>query len=126
MANTGKKVVQMIQQFWVCDDRKITVCVDSYDGGILKGRFYHDWQGSVAFESLSQFLLRMENLLEELQLPQSYTAHRKFSVFLRNYRKRGVRQSRRHKSCSIFSDKTALQTVLNDYPRLHRVEPYTD
>ena len=72
----------MVQQFWVCGDRKITVCVDGYDGGIFKGRFYHACQDAVAFQSLSQFLIRIENLLEELQAPQSYTAHRKFSALL--------------------------------------------
>ena len=82
MPNTGKKVVRMIQQFWVCGDRKITVCVDGYDGGIFKGRFYHACQDAVVFQSLSQFLIRIENLLEELQAPQSYTAHRKFSALL--------------------------------------------
>ena len=72
----------MIQQFWVCDNRKITVCVDDYEDGILKGRFYNAYQDVGTFESLSQFLIRMEGLLEEHQTPQSYTAHRKFSAIL--------------------------------------------
>ena len=72
----------MIQGFWVCDNRKITVCVDDYEDGILKGRFYNAYQDVATFESLSQFLVRMENLLEEHQMPQSYTAHRRFSAML--------------------------------------------
>ena len=73
----------MIRQFWICDNRKITVCVDDYEDGILKGRFYNASYDVSTFESLSQFLIRMENLLEEYQIPQSYTTHRKFSALLR-------------------------------------------
>ena len=73
----------MVQQFWVCDNRKTTICVDDYEGGILKGRFYNAYHDYIAFESLSQFLIRMEALLEEHQTPQAYTAHRKFSAILR-------------------------------------------
>ena len=73
----------MIQQFWVCDNRKITVCVDDYDGGVLRGRFYNAYHDTCSFESLSQFLVRMESLLEEHQIPQAYTTHRKFSAILR-------------------------------------------
>ena len=73
----------MVRQFWVCDNRKITVCVDDYEDGVLKGWFYNACHDVSTFESLSQFLIRMENLLEEYQIPQSYTAHRKFSARLR-------------------------------------------
>ena len=76
-------MVRVIQQFWVCDSRKITICVDNYEDGVLKGRFYNAYQDVSTFESLSQFLLRIENLLEEHQIPQSYTTHRKFSAILR-------------------------------------------
>lgn len=73
----------MIQQFWVSDNRKMTICVDGYEDGILKGRFYNAYHDMTAFESLSQFLIRMEMLLEETQTPQSYTSHRTFSSMLR-------------------------------------------
>jgi hypothetical protein len=73
----------MVRQFWVCDNRKITVCVDDYEDGVLKGWFYNACHDVSTFESLSQFLIRMENLLEEYQIPQSYTTHRKFSTLLR-------------------------------------------
>jgi hypothetical protein len=75
-------VVQLIQQFWVSDNRKMTVCIDSYDNGILRGRFYNAYHEAGSFESLSQFLIRMEALLEENQTPQAYTAHRTFSAIL--------------------------------------------
>ena len=73
----------MVRQFWVCDNRKITVCVDDYEDGVLKGWFYNACHDVSTFESLSQFLIRMENLLEAYQIPQSYTTHRKFSARLR-------------------------------------------
>ena len=72
----------MIQQFWIKDDRKITVCVDGYDNGVLKGQFYSAFCDVSGFESLSQFLLRMESVLEENQTPQAYTVHRTFTAFL--------------------------------------------
>ena len=73
----------MIQPFWVSDNRKMTVCIDDYDNGILRGRFYNAYYEVCSFESLSQFLIRMESLLEESQTPQAYTAHRTFSAILR-------------------------------------------
>lgn len=73
----------MIQQFWVSENRKMTVCVDDYDNGVLRGRFYNACHDVSSFESLSQFLIRMEELLEESQTPQSYTSHRTFSAILR-------------------------------------------
>ncbi len=72
----------MIQPFWVSDNRKMTVCVDGYENGTLRGRFYNACHGMCGFESLSQFLIRMEALLEETQTPQSYTSHRTFSSIL--------------------------------------------
>ena len=72
----------MIQPFWVDDSRKMTVCVDGYENGTLRGRFYHAGGDVCGFESLSQFLIRMDALLEENQTPQSYTAHRTFSSLL--------------------------------------------
>lgn len=72
----------MIQAFRAGDDRKITVYIDDYENGILRGRFYHAFHGSGNFESLAQFLLRMESILEETQVPQAYTAHRTFASML--------------------------------------------
>ena len=69
----------MLQPLWVNENRKIMVCVDAYDDGVLSGRFYHATHGMVEFRSLSQFLLRMETVLEEIQEPQSDTSRRTFS-----------------------------------------------
>ena len=72
----------MIQPFWVSENRKIMICVDDYEDGVLSGRFYSASQGMSRFRSLSQFLMKMEAVLEELQEPQSYTAKRTFSTML--------------------------------------------
>lgn len=72
----------MIQNLWVSDNRKMMVCVDAYDNGILKGRFYNACRDVYSFESLSQFLVKMEAMLEEQQTPQAYTAPRTFGTKL--------------------------------------------
>ena len=72
----------MVQPLWVNENRKIMICVDDYDEGVLKGRFYHASQGMSSFQSLSQFLLKIESAMEEMQEPQSYTAKRTFSSML--------------------------------------------
>ena len=58
------------------------VCIDSYDKGIMKGCFYNAFRECEHFESLTQFLLRMEEMLDECQKPQAYTAARRFSTLL--------------------------------------------
>jgi len=72
----------MIQPLWVYENRKTLVCVDSYENGVLQGRLYTAFQGMKTFDSLSQFLVKIENILEENRIPQSYTASRSFSAIL--------------------------------------------
>jgi len=68
----------MVQDKWVPESRKTTICIDSYDNGIPVGRLYNSCAEPESFESLSQFLLKMEAALDALQLPQSYTLPRSF------------------------------------------------
>ena len=70
----------MIHPGW--EIRKTVVCIDSYCGGVLQGRFYHPSQDAENFSSLTQFLVKMESLLDQLQQPQSYTQIRTFSSLL--------------------------------------------
>lgn len=72
----------MIQIPWVSECRRNLICVDSYESGVLKGRFFNAYRDVESFESLSQFLIKMEQLLDEMQLPQSYTETRTFSSIL--------------------------------------------
>ena len=69
----------MTGQRWEGEARKILVCVDSYEKGILCGRYFNAYYGMEQFDSLSQFLIKMEAKLEEFQKPQAYTIPRSFS-----------------------------------------------
>ena len=56
------------------------VCIDSYENGILAGRFYNPYlKDGETFQSLTQFLLKMEHTLDTMNLPQSFTAVRAFT-----------------------------------------------
>ena len=60
--------------------RTTVVCIDSYDNAVPEGRFYNPYlpQGK-SFDSLTQFLKSMEDTLDQMQLPQSFTAVRAFA-----------------------------------------------
>lgn len=68
----------MTGQIWNNGCSKIIVCVDSYQKGVPTGRICSPWQQIDSFESLSQFLIKMEVLLDERKMPQSYTQTRTF------------------------------------------------
>lgn len=68
----------MLQTVWTDENRKLTVCIDSYEDGVLKGYILNAYQRIAVFESLVQFLLEMEAILEDQQMPQSYTSLRRF------------------------------------------------
>ena len=68
----------MIQHMWVSETRKSIVCVDSYQDGVLKGWFYDSYWQIHTFSSLSQFLMKMENQLDEAQMPQASTVLRRY------------------------------------------------
>lgn len=61
--------------------RSTWVCVDSYQDGILVGRFYNpSCEEGVSFRSLSQFLVKMEDMLNDMNFPQSFMLTRSFSA----------------------------------------------
>ena len=60
--------------------RTSIVCIDRYQGNVPEGRIYHPGGGSSSFRSLTQFLVQMEDHLNEWQLPQSFTAIRSFGA----------------------------------------------
>lgn len=74
----------MIREIWTHGCRNNTVCIDSYENGVLQGRLYNPSREAETFFSLSQFLLKMEQLLDEMQQPQAYTQPRKFSTLLQS------------------------------------------
>lgn len=61
--------------------RRTIVCIDSYESSILKGRFYSEFRKTGdAFESMMQFLLKMEHIINEMSFPQSFAEVRTFSA----------------------------------------------
>lgn len=72
----------MIPKIWVQENRRNLLCVDSYESGVMRGRFFNCYQEMEPFDSLSQFLIRMEQLLNDLQAPRAYTEARTFSSLL--------------------------------------------
>ena len=72
----------MIQTVWASENRRLTVCIDSYENSVMKGRILNANQEIAPFESLVQFLLGVETFLEAPQMPQSYTSLRRFSDLL--------------------------------------------
>ena len=70
----------MTAKAWGNEYRSTTVCIDSYESGVLTGRLYNPYLDTgQAFESLTQFLFRMERLLDTMSFPQSATAARTFA-----------------------------------------------
>ena len=66
----------MAHHLWASMGNSNIICVDSYEEGVLKGRFYRPYREGEHFSSLSQFLMKMEAVLDDLHNPQSYTSLR--------------------------------------------------
>lgn len=59
--------------------RTTIVCVDAYDGDVLQGRLVNPAiEGGISFHSLMEFFRKMEDLLNQTQLPQSFNEIRSF------------------------------------------------
>lgn len=70
---------------WGEEYRTTFVYVDSYEHGVLKGRFYNPYTGNGhSFESLSEFLLKTERMMDEMELPKSFTVTRSFVTPTKN------------------------------------------
>ena len=64
---------------WGEEYRTTFVCVDSYEHGVLRGRFYNPYtRKGHSFESLSDFLLKIEQMMDEMELPKAFTVTRTF------------------------------------------------
>lgn len=60
--------------------RTTIVCVDSYIDGELRGSFSNPYmKTSRSFRSLTEFLLSMDDTLNEMNFPQSFNAVRTFA-----------------------------------------------
>lgn len=69
-----------MEKAWGNQYRATRVCVDSYTGGVPVGRIYNPGiDGARTFCSMSRFLLCMEELLDQMNFPQSFAAARAFA-----------------------------------------------
>lgn len=70
-----------MRKIWGEKYRSWVLCIDRYDAAVLCGRLYHPEvpQGE-GFRSLMELLVRMEELLDEMQFPQSFTSVRGFGM----------------------------------------------
>lgn len=68
----------MTRKIWGHDSSTILLCVDSYTNGVLQGEYFNHLQEAVKFDSLSQFLIMVEEMLADSQAPQAYTTTRSF------------------------------------------------
>ena len=60
--------------------RTTVICVDGYENKALSVRFYNPYcEAGESFESLTQMLLKIDDMLNEMRLPQSFTAVRTFA-----------------------------------------------
>lgn len=60
--------------------RTTVICVDGYEKKSFSGRFYNPYCEGESFESLTQMLLKMDDMFNEMRLPQSFTAVRAFGT----------------------------------------------
>lgn len=77
--NQNRRDIVKTQMF--CDPAKMyVICVDSYEDKVIKGRIYNVLRdSSVSFESTIDMLLKLEKLLDEAKLVQSYSVKRVFT-----------------------------------------------
>lgn len=70
----------MMTRAWGEEFRSTTVCIDSYENGVLNGRFYNSYfdQGK-RFQSTTQFLIEMEQALDTMDFPKAFTVTRTFA-----------------------------------------------
>ena len=70
----------MAPRAWPDEYRTVLVCVDSYQNGNLQGRLYPPFSDEgPSFKSLSQFIAKMEQILDSIDFPKAYTITRTFS-----------------------------------------------
>ena len=80
-AKKGKEAAAVVSSEHFRDNqyRATQVCVDSYHDGVLAGRLYNQAVSeALSFHSTVQFLLQMEDLLDQMQFPQPFHAVRSF------------------------------------------------
>ncbi len=69
-----------MNRIWGEEYRTTIVCIDSWENDVPAGRFYNPYlPAGKSFVSLMQFLQEMEQVLDQMEFPKSFTAVREFS-----------------------------------------------
>lgn len=70
----------MQERPWGNEYRTTVVCVDSYEKGVPAGRFYNPaLKEGETFQSLTELLCKLDRMLDEMNIPQSFAMVRQFS-----------------------------------------------
>ena len=70
----------MQQKRWGNEYRTTIVCIDSYENRVPVGWFYNPYYpDGVRFHGVVDLLTKMENMLDEMHFPQSFSCVRTFS-----------------------------------------------
>ena len=73
--------MRMAGKAWGNEFRQTTVCVDSYQDSVFTGRLYNPYlSAGKEFHSMVQFLSVMDETLDAMNFPQSFTAKRTFAT----------------------------------------------
>ena len=71
----------MTNRAWGEEYRRTHICVDAYNNGVLQGSIHNPWLPyGKPFSSLTQFLLEMEQVLNQMDFPKAFTATRAFAA----------------------------------------------
>ena len=69
-----------MERTWGEAYRNTVVCIDEYKDGIPSGRFYNPFcSDGKSFRGMMEFLSEMENAIETMDFPRSFTVTRSFS-----------------------------------------------
>ena len=70
----------MAQKTWGNEYRTMRICIDSYENEVPIGRIYNPYAArGKCFHSLTQLLLEVDDLMDSMNYPQSFTTVRTFA-----------------------------------------------
>ena len=71
-----------MERTWGEAYRNTVVCIDEYENGIPSGRFYNPFcSDGKRFRGMMEFLSEMENTLEIMDFPKSFTYYLLFFLY---------------------------------------------
>ena len=84
--------------------RTTMICVDSYENKCATGCLYNAYfDHGIAFKSTMELLINIESMLEEMNMPQSFTGKRSFSRSEEKAEIKSVNDSVREGKLATFS-----------------------